>query len=77
MSLHQYKLEVMIHSEQCKLFLSIASRMETWVIQWWLSLMVNERRKKKKLGQESTVEVVNVLSLLMLTLKEKRMEKIK
>lgn len=65
--------DVTAHSEPCRLFLPVASRMETWFIQGWLSLMANERRRKKKPpqnektkpGQESTVEVVIVLALLV------------
>lgn len=47
-SFHSCKLEIMIHSEQCRVFLFIASRTETSLIQCWFSLMGNERRRGKK-----------------------------
>ena len=37
----------MIQSEFCGLFLSVASRMKTWLLQCGLSLTVNEKQREK------------------------------
>lgn len=50
-SLHWYNLGITIQSEFCGLFLSIASRVETWLLQCGLSLTVNEKEGEKKSNQ--------------------------